>query len=279
MTATELERRERRAENEPLVILRREDQNDFLIYSPTAPAKQYVVSSDEQGLTCTCPDFRSHQADPDWQCKHILAVCRQGGSPPSNGELRIATSSQSGGGGPSQLLIRRSVSPDGKIDSLSIEWSCPIDEWTHPEVAAHALQVLTIADGIIEQYLGPKPAAPVSSRVSTPIPIRTQPPTNGHGLLPAQLVSIGGMDGRFGRRLFLQFESPAGSMRLFGSAKQLAEALQRAGYAHLAGNIVEGLPLNVPCQVMTKPSADGRYQNVDQVLPPSTGNAPRRWVA
>lgn len=278
MTVTELERRERRAEREPLVILRRPDQNDFLVYAPTAPAKQYVVSGDEQGLTCSCPDFRSHQADPDWQCKHILAVCRQHG-PPNNGELRIATASQSGGGGPSQLLIRRSVSPDGKIDSLSIEWSCPIDEWTHNEVTAHALKVLGVADNIVDQYLGPKPEVPAPSRVPVPIPVRTLPPTNGHGLLPAQLVSVGGMDGRYGRRLYLQFESGSGPMRLFGSAKQLADALSHAGFAHLAGNVVEGLPLNVPCQVRTKPSPDGRYLNVEQVLPPSPGNAPGRWAA
>lgn len=278
MTVTELERRERRAEREPLVILRRPDQNDFLVYSPTAPAKQYVVSSDEQGLTCSCPDFRSHQADPDWQCKHILAVCRQHG-PPNNGEPRIATGSQSGGGEPSQLLIRRSVSPDGKIDSLSIEWSCPIDEWTHTEVTAHALKVLTVADNIVDQYLGPKPEAPAPSRVPVPIPVRTLPPTNGHGLLPAQLVSVGGMDGRYGRRLYLQFESGAGPMRLFGSAKQLADALTQAGFAHLAGSVVEGQPLNVPCQVRTKPSPDGRFLNVEQVLPPTPGNAPGRWAA
>jgi hypothetical protein len=35
----------------------------------------------------------------------------------------------------------------------------------------------------------------------------------------------------------------------------------------MADDIEEGIQLNVPCRVITKPSADGKYLDIDQVFP------------
>jgi hypothetical protein len=40
-----------------------------------------------------------------------------------------------------------------------------------------------------------------------------------------------------------------------------------AGFPQLAERVDEGKQLNAPCRVVTKPSEDGKYVNVKQVLP------------
>jgi hypothetical protein len=56
---------------------------------------------------------------------------------------------------------------------------------------------------------------------------------------------------------------------LFGTRKQLADHLTAAGYPKLAAEIEEGLQLNLACRVVTKPTKDGRYVDVEKVLPPA----------
>ena len=75
------------------------------------------------------------------------------------------------------------------------------------------------------------------------------------------------MDDRYGRRLFLVVQSNGSMLRLFGSAKQLADALAAAGFPDYAHHVTEGTALDLPCRIVTKPSPDGRYQNIERVLP------------
>src|SRR5712692_1629257 len=70
MTATELAKRQERAVHETFVISRTRD--GFRVYAPTEPKRQYMVSEDEDGVHCTCPDFQTHADDSHWRCKHIL---------------------------------------------------------------------------------------------------------------------------------------------------------------------------------------------------------------
>src|SRR2546422_3867490 len=72
MTHEQREKREERATQETFVI--RKTEEGYRVYSPATPTTNYVVSVDEDAPTCTCPDFEHHKSDPDWQCKHILAV-------------------------------------------------------------------------------------------------------------------------------------------------------------------------------------------------------------
>jgi hypothetical protein len=85
------------------------------------------------------------------------------------------------------------------------------------------------------------------------------------GAESARLLSIGGLDGKWGRRLFIAVQVNGRTAKLFGTPNQLAAALASAGYPNR--EIAEGLALDVPCRAITKPSADGRFLNVEQLLP------------
>jgi hypothetical protein len=58
-------------------------------------------------------------------------------------------------------------------------------------------------------------------------------------------------------------------LKMFGSEKQLAEAVSNAGYSNVAAYLVDGYTLNLPCRVITKPN--GKYINVERVYPPQAG--------
>jgi len=81
------------------------------------------------------------------------------------------------------------------------------------------------------------------------------------------LIDIGKVNGKYGERLSLNVNVNGRSSRLFGSPKQLAEHIQAAGYEIDPSNLEPGLRLNLACLVVTKPSDDGRYLNVEKVLP------------
>ena len=72
------------------------------------------------------------------------------------------------------------------------------------------------------------------------------------------------MNGRWGKRLFLNVMVNGEVLKLFGSEKQLAEAVRDAGFASMADHITEGMTMNLPCRVVTKPN--GKYVNVERVL-------------
>ena len=92
------------------------------------------------------------------------------------------------------------------------------------------------------------------------------------------MLTIGGINTKWGRRLYIAVQSNGQTLKFFGSRKQLADAITAAGFPNMAERLDEGKQLNVPCRVVTKPSEDGRYVNVEQVLPAEAPNAqPRRW--
>jgi hypothetical protein len=121
-----------RAENERLIISLNEEGN-FKVYSSAYPTKSYTVSGTEEGPRCTCPDFEGHKNDPDWKCNHMLAVINllnksnepaaaQNKEPETMSEETIAEAIRG-----LEVNIKRSVSRDGKINSLSITLSYPVE--------------------------------------------------------------------------------------------------------------------------------------------------------
>lgn len=88
------------------------------------------------------------------------------------------------------------------------------------------------------------------------------------------MLSIGGMDGRYGRRLFITVDVNGEMARLFGSRRQLAEALTAAGYVDLSSSVNEGISFDLPCRVVTKLTPDGRYINIEKVLPLEMSRTP-----
>jgi hypothetical protein len=275
----------RNGNGEPLVVSRID--GGFRVYAVANPGKSYVVSGGREAPVCSCPEFQNGR--PGEYCLHIAAALRSFGRRNGAGEddryaaeERRAIQDEGHGahdggfpgrpGAPTQMLVKRSVSPDGRIDSLSVEFSTEVDGAAASEVTDRATRLLALQSTIVRGFLdgakngnGSRPAS------------QSQSEANGATL--AEMESIGGMDGKWGRRLFIRIQMNGQSLRLFGNKSQLAEAIKTAGFPRMAERIEEGVALRVPCRVVTKPSPDGRYVNVERVLPiqaPETDGGDRR---
>lgn len=278
MTTEQFEKRKERSEQETFIISKTE--GGFRVYSPAHPGMSYKVSGTSEAPTCTCPDFEAHKSDLAWQCKHILAVQTQwekkNGTPlKSNGTqtteppLLPKEASVSTNPGSSHMLIKRSVSPDGRIDSLSVEFTCSVEKMPSKEIVVRAENALQIQSEIVERFLKGKPKQKNQEAVKEE-PAKAN---NINGAVFAKMLTIGGMPSKWGRRLFINIEINGKNVKLFGGPKQLADHLIKAGFPYLAPHISEGMRLGLSCRVVTKPSSDGKYLDVKQVMPvekPST---------
>ena len=285
MTQTQFETRKERAENGALVASKTDE--GYRVYSLHNPGQIYLVRQEGEHWTCTCPDFETHKADTTWRCKHILVVAPwerkdQGQTlPPPTGEPSNSPAPTQPYEEPPapkqkhrrahqptppvQMLIKRSVSPDGRIDSVSVEFSMPVSGIAENEIKAKAVKTLQLQREIVASFLQ------LNGRTVPAVPAQNPPPApsnNGNGNpVFARMLDIGKMNGRWGERLFITFQVNDRRCRLFGSAKQLATHITSAGYEIGPDAIANGLRLDLPCRVTTKPSDDGKYLNVDQVLP------------
>jgi hypothetical protein len=258
-------------------------EEGFRVYSLENPSNVHLVREEAERWTCTCPDFVAHQADTTWRCQHILSVAPwpngEDTMPPENdyeGEAPLpAESSQEPpapkrrvrkhSNGSVQMLIKRSVSPDGRIDSVSVEFSMPVAESTSGEIKDKALQTLQLQKEIVGAFLK------LNGRGNTPKPVQNTQPSasvepNGRPVF-GRLVDIGKVNGKWGERFCINVQVNGRWSRIFGTAEQLASQIAKAGYHIDPQNIDQGLKLNLACLVVTKPSDDGKYLNVERVLP------------
>lgn len=243
----------------------REILGGYEVYDLATPDVLHTVQPEQSGFSCDCLEWAGQGT-----CPHAIAVQAKVGVPleptgaipfPAQPERQPRRRREAAPVGP-QLTLKRSVSPDGRIDSLSVELSYP----NAPDegLANQAEAALRLQSQIIRAFLGthgrpnkPNQQLPSDRAAARPAPV---------GVL-AELVSVGAMQTRYGSRLFINVQVNGDTLKLFGSPKQLAEQLAAAGYPHLAQHLSEGSFLRVPCRVTTKPSNDGRYVNVDQVFP------------
>jgi hypothetical protein len=264
MNTAETERTDTAAQNETFVIAKTDD--GFRVCSPLAPAKQYVVSGLPDDPRCTCPEFVHNEGDPAWYCKHILAVLKQNGEPaPASANAPVGVTTElaprpekknaKNNGNGAVMLLKRSVSPDGRIDSLSVEFSCPVGKGNAEELKQRAERILALQADIAAGFL------------KTGGNGKPQREADAANAIPAQLLAVASMNSRFGLRRFINVLANGQVLKLFGSEKQLAEAVSAAGYPSVAEHLADGMVLNLPCGVVTKPSADGKYINVERVLP------------
>lgn len=262
-------------------VLSRTDDG-YLVYAATDPQHVYLVAGTLDRPTCTCPDARAHHADTVYRCPHMRAV-----NPPDPAvdaqatldlaEERAAIQAEAkprkrGNGGvpngnghshpPAQMILKRSVSPDGRIDSLSVEFTCPVEGLAPEATLAQAASTLDLQAQIVRAFVPPKPPSNGGDGHS----MSDQPVVPAEtSRVPATFLTVGGMDGKWGRRLFLNVQVNGRTAKLFGSPKQLQAALATAGYPD--ASVVEGTTLNLPCQAIAAPSPDGRYLNIMQVFP------------
>jgi hypothetical protein len=249
-----------------LVISRVDD--GFRVYAPTSPKRIYRVTQEEGGLHCTCTEFQHHLEDDAFECAHVTAVrervlAKNGtdvspaatGNGVANG--RKASTSPTLGLRAGEMFLKRSVSPDGRIDSLSVGFTWPVEGLSGHDVVARVEQSLDLQKAVVERFLNGNGKAP---RKASETPGKS-------AAAPARIVAVGGMNGRWGRRLFLTFDVEGKTVRLFGSEKQLAQAVSEAGFPDISEDIREGTELGLPCRVVTKADTDPRYLTVAKVLP------------
>lgn len=268
MTPEELEKREARAREGDWIITEVED--GFRIYSPQNRSRTYRVTGLPNEPACTCPDFEHHAQDPEWRCKHILAVQRKiGVEPTTRGQQADGDAADNGPPKGSHVLIKRSVSPDGKIDALSVELSAPVDGATAEEAEIRAGRMLALGDRIVDRFLEKNGGREREGRSQERRePSRTEPQRRPNDATPAELMTVRGEDGKWGRRLYMTVRTDDGYLRLYGSESQLAEHLREAGYPELSNRIEEDVSLRVPCRIATERNEDG-YVEITRVLPPA----------
>lgn len=262
----------------------------FRVYSPTEPGNIVLVSGTSRIPNCTCPEFQENvQIDPRYTCCHIEAVIGQLPQPglndePTPEEERAAIRSE--GRLPERedvaqmMTFKRSISPDGRIDSLSIEFSLPVPT-TVGEIKAKAFKTLSLQDELADAFRREHAqVAPQSNgNGGRNGNFGNLPTRNGsaddpgpNGPVPAMLLDIQGMNTRNGWTYFINVNASGQVAKLFGKRNELGQALTAAGYPHLSGNIQKGVQLNLPCQVILR--QNGRYLNVEQVLPPINAGQP-----
>jgi hypothetical protein len=156
--------------------------NGYRVYSIHTPSRIYFVRQEGERFTCACPDFEFHKADTTWRCKRILAVApwlktEHAEVPmpendvasedpvsikPENEPPPQKTRTRKNSGQQAQMLIKRSVSPDGRIDSVSVEFSTPVTEFSNGEIKEKAVATMKLQKEILGTFLllnGEKAAA------------------------------------------------------------------------------------------------------------------------
>ena len=275
---------------ETLVAMQTAD--GFRVYAPSDPGRTFLVSGTADVPDCTCSEFKEMVgADPDFRCRHILAVESQLPQPtPLDDEEREERRAiQAEGAAPTpamapvalpgaQMTIKRSASPDGRIDSLSVEFTCPVEGLTQGTIKAKAEKTIRLQEAIVADFLAANANGNGDGEDGNGHDDHGRNGGNGResggqraAPVSARMIDVQGMQTRFGWRLFINIESAGQTYKLFGTRRELGDAIAAAGYPDLSRNLASGTELNIPCRVTFKRSDDNRYQNVDQVFAADEG--------
>lgn len=273
----------------PVFVISKTDDG-FQVHSPADPNQMYLVSGDAEHPHCTCPAFEFMEDTPDFHCEHIAAVFGVDETPakqpsaeptPKSAQPAATEPEATGNGNGATMNLKRSVSPDGRIDSLSVEITFPIPQGKAKDLKSRVGKTLKLQGEIVQGFLAesrPNGRANGNGHSNGNGNGETDyGVANGNGIPdhaePARMLEIGGINTKWGRRLFIAFQVNGDTLKLFGSRKRLADALVAAGRSKLAERIEEGLKINAPCLVTTKES--GQYTNVDEVYPAERQTASR----
>jgi len=139
---------------EERLIISLNDEGNFRVYSPAYPTKSYTVTGTPEGPKCTCPDFEGHKNDPEWKCQHMMAVLNllnkssepvpvQSKEPQAIREVNVNEANNG-----LRMEIKRSISLDGKINSLSIKALYPVEVSSADEIKDDAARLLGVVSEI-----------------------------------------------------------------------------------------------------------------------------------
>jgi SWIM zinc finger len=185
------------------------------------PSQYHLVSGDGEGLRCSCPDFEKHVAeDRNWTCKHILAVQdyqekTAGQQKPESYEEaeRVAIESepvpqpQNANASPkAQMLVKRSLSPDGRIDSISLEFSFDLAEQNAAEIKSRALNALKLQTEIVHSFLGSTKSNGRGNGNTNARSNGNNDARNTNGTIVARMLDLGIAQTAYGERLFVNFD-------------------------------------------------------------------------
>ncbi len=159
------------------------------------------------------------------------------------------------------MLLKRSVSPDGRIDSLSVEFSVSVEKLSVGDIKNLAHKSLALQSQIVDTFLSRNGNGKDEPKAAEP----RSPQENG--ATPARIIGVRAGTTRWGRSLYIVFEVRGKNLRLFGSRKRLGEVFTAAGFPNQARTFMEGLDLNLPCRVIVKPTPDGRFFNIVRIFP------------
>ena len=129
--------------------------------------------------------------------------------PPKPGAPKRARRSANGS---AQMLIKRSVSPDGRIDSVSVEFSMPVSDISNGEIKEKALKTLQLQKEIVGAFLKLNGEKAPANAAPTPAPVPHGNRGNGDGKpVFARMIDIGKVNGKWGERLCINVQVGAGS--------------------------------------------------------------------
>ncbi|GMW03103.1 MAG: hypothetical protein AMXMBFR84_42390 [Candidatus Hydrogenedentota bacterium] len=252
----------------------------FDVYKPENPDVVHRVTGNPESPECTCADYQWRGSKSGVPCDHIKAVFRY--VAPANGqrESQESESNRLGSqaepdtasngsfeidGAPSLLGLKRSVSLDGRINSLSVEMTLPIQGLTPEMAQRNAAKALRLQEAVARQFLAQGDGHSANGDPG-------HETGNGNGTRPAYLRDIGGMQTRNGWRYIVNVEIDGQTYKLFGTRRQVSDQLRNAGHARFSDQVNKGTRLNVPCRAVLESSEDGRYVNVVELLPVQTGS-------
>jgi len=272
--------------NHPIMVVV-PSNGGFRVYPAANPNAVALVGGTAQAPTCTCVEYRSDTSE--WgRCAHIDAVFRQNdnravpaqqypheaqGAPPQ--PAAVVNGNGEAPQTPVQLVLKRSVSPDGRIDSLSVEVHQTVELGQNGDVVQHAIDTIALEDQIVGFFLQ-----------------RGRPQGNGHRYagkghapagngyapgseapVPAELTHIGGMQTKRGYSLYLNVQVNGQEARLFGPAQKLAGYISDAGYQPQNFPLVANQRLGLPCQVILDRKTNSKYPVIERVLPQASNLA------
>jgi hypothetical protein len=282
MTQEQYDVRSKRAAEELFVISTTDD--GWRVRSAHNPSQHYLVSGDGEDLRCDCPDFEAHVADDsNWTCKHILAVENyqkkeyqaktHGKQKPETYENQERAAIQAEttlqrenviAQPQAQMLVKRSLSPDGRIDSISLEFSFDLEEESASAIKTRALKALKLQTDIVQSFLGSNGNGKARSNGNNNA-------REANGTIAARMLDVGITQTAYGERVFVNFDINGRRARLFGSEETILAAIAAVG-KHLGSDAIEhGLMLNVPCRVATEQK--GKYLNVTKVFAAARGGS------
>lgn len=258
------------------VLIATQTRDGFQVYSPSSPQAVFLVTGDSTRPHCSCPAFKALEHQPGFRCDHIKAVEAMLPDPApqaSSGEDAYPPSWNGEGNpnpAPVTMTLKRSVSPDRRIDSLSVEFTLPVDG-TSPDAAVdQAMNLLQIQEDITGAFRQSQGGNNGQEGNDPPRGNGNGNGQNGQDGAPARIVAISGMNTRYGWRLFLNVQVDGQQVKLFGNRQQLAQHLEDAGAGDFAGNIRSNVQIGRDCRAITR--QDGRYLNIEKLLPARNGN-------